>query len=53
MLELDLQLATDPVELADTKARLLQNQKTHALFDTDRFCRNLENALARMVPVAP
>ena len=44
-----LQLATDPSALLDTKTRLLANQKTHALFQTDRFCRNLEDALVRMV----
>ena len=44
-----LQLATEPSALLDTKTRLLANQKTHALFQTDRFCRNLEDALVRMV----
>ena len=47
-----LQLATDPMALLDTKSRLLANQKNHALFDTERFCRNFENTLARLV-VAP
>ena len=45
---LALQLATDPARLASTKARLAANRTTHALFDTARFCRNLESALISM-----
>ena len=45
---LALQLARDPARLADTKARLAANRQTHALFDTARFCRNLEDTLERL-----
>jgi predicted O-linked N-acetylglucosamine transferase (SPINDLY family)/glycosyltransferase involved in cell wall biosynthesis len=39
---LALSLATHPERLADLKRRLLANRMTHPLFDTERFCRNLE-----------
>ena len=45
---LALQLARDPARLADTKARLAANRQTHPLFDTARFCRNLEDTLERL-----
>ena len=37
-----LKLARDPALLADAKARVKANKDTHALFDTPRFCLNLE-----------
>jgi protein O-GlcNAc transferase len=37
-----LQLINDAPRLASLKARLLANKKTHPLFDTDGFCRDLE-----------
>jgi len=45
---LAIELAQHPLRLHDLKARLLANQTTHALFDTERFCRNLEAALVDM-----
>lgn len=45
---LALHLATDPEALADIKQRLAANQKTHALYDTAGFCRNLEAACIAM-----
>lgn len=46
--DLALHLATDPQALADVKERLAANQKTHALYDTAGFCRNLEAACIAM-----
>ncbi|WP_290661810.1 tetratricopeptide repeat protein [Aquabacterium sp.] len=40
--DLAFKLATDPALLAATRAKIRANQATHALFDTERFCRNLE-----------
>jgi protein O-GlcNAc transferase len=45
---LALRLATNPAELAGLRARLRQNLASCALFDTGRFCRNLESAYATM-----
>jgi len=45
---LALQLGTDPARLADTKARVAAHRHTHPLFDTERFCRNLEATLASL-----
>lgn len=45
---LALQLATNPARLADTKARVAAHRHTHPLFDTARFCRNLEATLASL-----
>ena len=42
---LALKLVTDRDLLADVKRRLAENKKTHALFDTALFCRNLEEVL--------
>ena len=36
------ELATNPAMLAGIKAQILENAKTHPLFDTERFCRNIE-----------
>jgi protein O-GlcNAc transferase len=46
--DLALHLATDPQALAAIKERLAANQKTHALYDTAGFCRNLEAACIAM-----
>ncbi|MCX7169852.1 MAG: tetratricopeptide repeat protein, partial [Proteobacteria bacterium] len=42
---LALRLALDQDRLAEIKAKLTANRHTHALFDTDRFCRSLEDTL--------
>jgi predicted O-linked N-acetylglucosamine transferase (SPINDLY family)/predicted SAM-dependent methyltransferase len=42
-------LIEDPQRLVSLKAKLLANRSTHALFDTPRFCRNLEDVLMNMV----
>lgn len=42
---LALKLVSDRESLAELKARLLANKTTHPLFDTRRFCRNLESIL--------
>jgi predicted O-linked N-acetylglucosamine transferase (SPINDLY family) len=39
---LALKLATDPGLLDSIKAKVRAHRDTHALFDTERFCRNLE-----------
>jgi len=39
---LALKLASDPELLASVKAKVRAHRHTHALFDTERFCRNLE-----------
>ena len=46
--QLALELATHPERLAEVKARLVGNLETCALFDTDRYCRNLEAAYTTM-----
>ena len=45
---LALKLATTPSALADVRARLSRNRTNCALFDTQRFCRNLESAYRTM-----
>jgi predicted O-linked N-acetylglucosamine transferase (SPINDLY family) len=40
--ELAVRLGSTPELLADVKARLQANRRTHALYDTDGFCRNIE-----------
>jgi len=45
---LALQLARDPERLARLRARLMQNRRTHPLFDTERYTRHLEAAYLRM-----
>ena len=45
---LALQLAGDPSRLSDLRGRLSRNRLTHPLFDTQRFCRHIEAAYARM-----
>jgi len=45
---LALQLARDPMRLAETKQKLARNRDTHPLFDTDRSRRAIESAYAEM-----
>jgi predicted O-linked N-acetylglucosamine transferase (SPINDLY family) len=45
---LALRLASDPALLASVRARLAENRNTHALFDTERFCRHIEAAYTQM-----
>ncbi len=45
---LALSLATHPDQLALIKARLVGSRDTCALFDTHRYCRNLESAYTTM-----
>jgi len=41
-------LAGDPTLLRAVREKLMANRQTHALFDTDRFCRHIEAAYLRM-----
>ena len=43
-----LQLLSDRPRLQAVRARLQAHRATHALFDTDHFCRNLEQAIVSM-----
>jgi protein O-GlcNAc transferase len=43
-----VELISHPPRLQDLKARLAENRRTHPLFDTERFCRNLEIVFATM-----
>jgi predicted O-linked N-acetylglucosamine transferase (SPINDLY family) len=43
-----LELAGRPEELAGLRARLASNRKTSPLFDSRRFCKNLEQAYRQM-----
>jgi predicted O-linked N-acetylglucosamine transferase (SPINDLY family) len=45
---LALRLARSPDALTDIRSRLVRNRATAALFDTARFCRNLESAYVAM-----
>lgn len=45
---LALQLANDPPRLAAIKQRLARNRETFPLFDTARYCRNIEAAWVTM-----
>jgi predicted O-linked N-acetylglucosamine transferase (SPINDLY family) len=45
---LALELATSPTRLAEIRTKLANNRDTSPLFDTDRFCRNLESAYQGM-----
>jgi predicted O-linked N-acetylglucosamine transferase (SPINDLY family) len=42
------ELANDPPQLAELRARLAQNRDTGPLFNTTLFCRQLESAYTRM-----
>jgi protein O-GlcNAc transferase len=46
--ELIVALARNPEALADLRAKLAANRRTHPLFDTKRSCRNLEAAFETM-----
>lgn len=46
--ELAVRIASDAAELDDLKGRLRANRESHPLFDTKRFCRNLEQAYTGM-----
>lgn len=43
-----IHLGNDPAALAALKSRLAENRKTHPLFDTPRFVRDLETLYAMM-----
>lgn len=43
-----LKLATAPVLLSEIKRKLADNRASYPLFDSDRFCRNIENAYVMM-----
>jgi protein O-GlcNAc transferase len=45
---LAFRLATNPAELKALRDKLARNRTTHPLFDTQRFCGNLETAYRRM-----
>ncbi len=45
---LAIEIATTPGRSAQLKQDVMANRTTAALFDTQRFCRNLEEALRRM-----
>lgn len=45
-------LARDPRALAVVRDKLVANRRTHSLFDTVRFCRNLEHAFEKMWDIA-
>jgi len=49
---LALRLATQPEELITLKARLAEYRRTSPLFDTKRFCRNIEVAYLEMARIA-
>jgi protein O-GlcNAc transferase len=48
---LAIRLATEPALLQATRAKLAGNRSTCSLFDTDRFCRQIEAAYAAMVDI--
>jgi predicted O-linked N-acetylglucosamine transferase (SPINDLY family) len=48
-----LQLVRDPAALAALKARLQAQRATQPLFDSDRFCRNLEGLFVQMHAAGP
>jgi predicted O-linked N-acetylglucosamine transferase (SPINDLY family)/predicted SAM-dependent methyltransferase len=50
---LALELAQDPARLAALRTRILANAKTHPLFDTPQFCRDLEDTVAALRADAP
>jgi predicted O-linked N-acetylglucosamine transferase (SPINDLY family) len=49
---LAMRLATDPALLQSFRQRLVQNQATCALFDSDRYRRNIESAFGKMWEIA-
>jgi len=48
---LALKLARDPTLVASLKAKIARSRVGCPLFDTDRFCRNIERAYAEMVDI--
>ncbi|MFP5394137.1 MAG: tetratricopeptide repeat protein [Gammaproteobacteria bacterium] len=46
--DLVVKLASEPALLADAKARIKANRDVYPLFDTERFCRNLEAVYTAM-----
>ena len=46
--ELAIKLASDAALLADIMSRLRANKDTYPLFNTVKFCRNLESAYTSM-----
>ncbi len=50
---LALLLALEPARLARLRARLARHRATHPLFDTPRFCRDLEATLVELHRAAP
>jgi predicted O-linked N-acetylglucosamine transferase (SPINDLY family) len=48
-----LRLLGSPAELAALKARLQANRSTQPLFDSERFCRNLEGLFLQMHAATP
>jgi len=45
---LALKLAQDPLLILALRTKLVNNQRTHPLFDTKGFCRNIESILISM-----
>jgi predicted O-linked N-acetylglucosamine transferase (SPINDLY family) len=43
-----VELASSPARLAEIRQRLARNRETAPLFDTKRFCRNIEAAYTTM-----
>jgi predicted O-linked N-acetylglucosamine transferase (SPINDLY family) len=43
------ELATHPQQLRDVRDRLARNRTRYPLFDTARFCRNLQSAYTTML----
>jgi len=50
---LALELARSPARLAALRARLTSNREALPLFDTPRFCRNLEQAYRQVLRASP
>lgn len=46
--DMAIALARDPGALTSLREALAANRQTHSLFDTKRFCRNLEGAFEKM-----
>ena len=45
---LALKLAREPEFLSELRAKLARNRDTKPLFDSERYCRNLEGAYSKM-----
>jgi predicted O-linked N-acetylglucosamine transferase (SPINDLY family) len=46
------ELLTNPNDLRRLRRRLIENRSSHALFDSERYCRHFEAALTRMWQLA-